>query len=120
MALTYTWKVTGIKVKDEGANTSAVVQTYWTKTGVDENGNEGTFNGATPFTSVNVPAGEFVPFDQLTEETVIGWIQSVVVDGYEEHVNGQIQKQIDQKIAPVTEATLPWAPATPTQGPATE
>ena len=121
MALTYTWKVTGIKVKDEGPNTNAVVQTYWTKTGTDENGNEGTFSGATPFTSTTMPEGStFTPFDQLTEEIVIGWIQGVVVDGYEEHVNGQIQKQIDQKIAPVTEATLPWAPATTPEAPAAE
>jgi hypothetical protein len=110
MALTYTWKVTGIKTKDEGANTQAVVQTYWTKTGTDEAGNTGTFSGATPFTSVEVPEGDFIPLEQLTEETVLGWIQSVVVGGYEEHVNGQIQKQIDEKITPITEPTLPWAP----------
>jgi hypothetical protein len=110
MALTYTWKVTGIKTKDEGANAQAVVQTYWTKTGTDEAGNTGTFAGATPFTSVEVPEGQFIPLAQLTEETVIGWIQSVVVDGYEEHVNAQIQKQIDEKITPIAEPTLPWAP----------
>ena len=119
MAITYTWKVTGVKVKDEGANTNAVVQTYWTKTGTDENGNEGTFSGATPFTSANVAEGEFVAFDQLTEEMVLSWIQAVVTGGYEEHVNGQIQKQIDQKVTPVTEPTLPWAPA-PAEEPAAE
>lgn len=113
MAITYTWKVTSLKVKDEGDNTSAVVQTYWTKTGTDENGNTGVFAGATPFTSVNVPAGQFVPFDQLTEETVLGWIQSVVVGQYEEHVNGVIAKQIDQKVNVVKEVDLPWAPNLP-------
>lgn len=111
MAITYTWKVTSLKVKDEGDNTSAVVQTYWTKTGTDENGNTGVFSGATPFTSVNVPAGEFVPFNQLTEEAVLGWIQDIVVGQYEEHVNGVIAKQIDQKVNVVKDADLPWATA---------
>ena len=123
MALTYTWKVTGITTKDEGANTQAVVQTYWTKTGTDEAGNTGTFSGATPFTSVEVPEGDFIPLEQLTEETVLGWIQSVVVGGYEEHVNGQIQKQIDEKITPIAEPTLPWAPIpieTPVEQPVVE
>jgi hypothetical protein len=110
MAITYTWKVTSVKTKTEGANQEAVVQTYWTKTGVDADGHEGTFSGATPFTSVNVPNGDFVPFENLTEATVLGWIQAVVVGGYEEHVNAQIQKQIDEKHNPITEADMPWAP----------
>ena len=114
MAITYTWKVTGVKTKTEDGNQDAVVQTYWTKTGRDEDGHEGTFSGATPFTSLNMPAGStFVPFAELTEATVLGWIQAVVVDGYEEHVNAQIAKQIDEKHNPVTEAALPWAPPAP-------
>jgi hypothetical protein len=119
MAITYTWKVTSAKTKPEGSNQNAVVQTYWTKTGTDENGNTGTFSGATPFTTVGMPEGyTFIPFDQLTEEMVLEWIKAVVVGGYEEHVNAQIQKQIDDKLTPVTEATLPWAPApTPTTAP---
>jgi hypothetical protein len=111
--MTYTWKVTGIKVRDEvnadGATLpQAVCQTYWHKVGVDANGNEGTFAGATPFTAANVPADQFVPFDQLTEEIVLGWIKSVVVGHYEEHVNGVIAKQIADKA--ITEQTMPWAP----------
>jgi hypothetical protein len=114
MSLTYSWKVTGIKIRDEvnaeGVTLpQAVCQTYWQKTGTDEHGNTGTFTGATPFTAADVPAGEFVAFDQLTEAVVIGWIQSVVVGSYEQHVNGMIQRQIDDKA--ITESTLPWAPA---------
>lgn len=119
MAITYTWKVTSLKTKTEGGNTDAVVQTYWTKTGTDENGNTGVFSGATPFTSVNVPAGEFVPFAELTEETVLGWIKAVVVGQYEEHVNGIIAKQIDEKVNVVAEKALPWAPASDPAAPPT-
>jgi hypothetical protein len=121
MAITYTWKITSLKTKTENGNENAVVQTYWTKTGVDEDGHEGTFSGATPFTSLNMPAGStFIPFADLTETIVLGWIQAVVVGGYEEHVNAQIQKQIDEKHNPITEATMPWAPAeTPAPAPTT-
>ena len=107
MAVTYTWAVTSVKTKTEGSNENAVVQTYWTKTGADEDGNEGSFSGATPFSSENTE--NFVPFAELTEEIVLSWIQAIVVDSYEDHVNGQIQKQIDEKIAPVTETAMPWA-----------
>jgi hypothetical protein len=106
MAITYTWKVTGIKVKDEGANKNAIVQTYWKKIGTDENGNVGEFSGATPFTSANVPDGQFVAFEALTEANVIAWVQSVVTGSYEEHVNEQIAKQL-AKSDPV-EIKMPW------------
>lgn len=112
MAITYTWKITALKTTDVGDKANAVVQTYWKKIGTDENGNEGVFDGATPFTvDPTDESGPFIPFEQLTEEDVIAWIQTVVVGQYEEHVNGQIQKQIDEKINPVIEADLPWAPA---------
>jgi hypothetical protein len=44
---------------------------------------------------------------------VLSWIQAVVVGSYEEHVNSQIAKQIADKVTPVTEAQMPWAPPTP-------
>ena len=105
----YTWKVTGIKTRNEGEYQSVVVQTYWTKTGTDEDGNEGVFSGATPFTTSTMPEGStFVPFSELTEEVVLDWIKAAVV-GYENHIDEQIQKQIDQKKAPIEEQTFPWA-----------
>ena len=114
MAITYTWKVTSIKTKTEGANQDAVVQTYWTKTGKDGEGNEGTFSGATPFTTTTMPAGAtFVAFADLTEAIVLSWIKAIVIGGYEEHVNGVIKKAIDDKLTPITEAQMPWAEPTP-------
>lgn len=118
MALTYKYEVTGLKVRDEEVgnttNTNAVVQTYWKLTGTDADGNEGTFSGATPFTSTTMPEGDvFVPFDELTEEMVIDWISDVVNGnaGYKQHIDEQIMKQINEKIRPITEPTLPWKPA---------
>jgi hypothetical protein len=113
MALTLSWEVTGVKTKNE-TNTDgdtlsdAVVQTYWKCTGVDAEGNEGSFAGATPFSAANVPAGSFVAFADLTEATVLGWIQAVVVGDYLEHVKKQIEKQIEENT--IQEPDLPWAP----------
>ena len=104
---TYTWKVTGVKTVDTEDVTDAVVQTYWEKIGTDENGNEGTFKGATPFPQSSINSETFVPYTELTEEIILGWIQAVVVGSYEEHVNEQIQKQIDAKN--IKQPDLPWA-----------
>ncbi len=112
MAITYTWEVTGIKTTTLDSTPNVVVQTYWKKTGIDENGNEGTFSGATPFSALSMPAGTtFVPFEQLTEDDVLSWIKAVVVGSYEEHVNEQILKQINDAQNPVVDAPLPWTSA---------
>ena len=106
--MNYTWKITSIKGMDLPGQPSAIIQTHWTKTGVDADGNEGVFSGATPFSPESIDPETFIPYEQLTEATVLGWIQAVVVGSYEEHVNAQIQKQIDSK--KVTDKPLPWAP----------
>ncbi len=114
MAITYTWKVTGLKTTTINNTSDVVVQTYWEKIGKDGEF-EGVFNGATPFSASSMPAGTtFIPFSELTEEDVLTWIKAVVVDSYEEHVNSIIQKQIDEKKNPVVEASLPWAPVSNT------
>jgi len=110
MDITYTWKITSLKTKDEGDHKNAVVQTYWQKIGTDEDGNTGTFSGATPFTSSDVPDGEFIPFEELTEEIVLNWIKNIVVDSYENHVNEKILQQIIEIKSPVVEQKLPWIP----------
>jgi hypothetical protein len=115
MVFTYTWQVTGLRTKDEvnkeGAPLQdAVVQTYWKVTGTDEQGRTGSFSGATPFTAKDVPAGEFVSFSQLTEETVLSWIKAIVERDkpYKDHIDWRIQDEIDKEV--VKDAKMPWAP----------
>ena len=117
MALTYEYTVTSLKVKDAVVDNTPVqnfvCQTYWQLTGTDENGNSGTFSGATPFTTDPTDnSGPHIPFDELQEADVISWIQSVVETnpGYKQHIDEQIQKQIDEKISLITEPAMPWKP----------
>jgi hypothetical protein len=108
MAITYTWEVTGIKTRADGPHDNAVVQTTWKKVGTNEAGLTGEFLGATPFSAADVPVAEFVPLDQLTEESVLEWIKSAVVGDYESHVNSQIQYKIERQIA--VDTRMPWGP----------
>lgn len=130
MALTYQYEITSLKVKDEVVgntlNQNAVVQTYWKLTGTDESliaegdANQGTFSGATPFTTTTMPEGyDFIPFDDLTEEDVISWVQAVVEGnpGYKQHIDEQIMKQIQDKVRPISEPSLPWKPTANTPNP---
>jgi len=106
--MNYTWEIKDMKTMDIDGVENAVVQTYWRKIGTDDNGNQGTFEGATPFPQSTIDPEHFIPFEDLTEEIVLSWIQGVVVGSYEEHVNSQIQKQIDMK--KIKDPGLPWSP----------
>ena len=103
----YEYKITGLKTATVNNIENVVVQTYWTLTGEDEQGNTGTFQGATPFNNSNLTNSTFVPFDQLTEVDVIGWIKDVVEknDTYFNHIKEQIEKQISVKT--IQEAKMP-------------
>jgi len=110
MAITYTWKITSVKKGNVDTLEDVVLNVKWEKIGTDDGGNVGKFSGATPFTAPH--PSSFVPFNELTESLVLGWVQAVVVDSYEQHVNEQIQKQIDaitNPTAEVAEKDLPWA-----------
>lgn len=122
MALTYTWAVTSLKKTSDptlGVD-NVVVQTTWTCTGTDEDGYSGVFNGATPFPLSQLDPATFIPYEDLTEADVIGWIQAVVVGSYKEHVDAQIMKQIALEKDPVVEVPngdFPWDPPAPTPTP---
>lgn len=115
MALTLTYTVQSLKVKDEvnadGVTLqNAVVQTYWKALGEDADGNVGEFSGATPFSAATVSEGSFTAFADLQESDVTAWISAVVEAdaGYKAHILEQCQRQIDDDIAKDT--PMPWAP----------
>jgi len=110
--MNYTWKLKSLKRKDSEDLKNIIVQTHWEKIGTDEDGNTASFQGATPFDLTTVDPNNFVKYEDLTEEMVLSWIQSVVVGSYEEHVNDRIEEQIEAKVNPVTEVTsgFPWEP----------
>jgi hypothetical protein len=110
MTITYEWKVTSMKVVNIDDLENVVIQTYWTKTGTDEDGNEGMFSGATPLSSASVDPDDFVAFEDLTQEIVIDWIKDAVED--QTHIDQQILKQINEKKNPIVELPLPWDEST--------
>jgi hypothetical protein len=96
------------------------VQSTWTCTGTDEDGDSGTFSGATPFPLSSVDPATFIPYEDLTEADVLGWIEAVVVGSYKDHVDEQINKQIaliKDPVVDVPNGDFPWEEPTPTPTP---
>lgn len=115
--IVYEWKLTGI-VKSTPSTlpvSDVVVAVRWVVTGTDEDGNSAVFNGSTPFELSTVDPDNFTPYNELTEEQVLGWVENYVkvVNPYWDHVQQQIDKKIEeskQSIQDVSADDLPWSP----------
>lgn len=118
MGFTYEWKLTGLKKQNSENVNDAVIGTHWKLIATDEDGIEGTFTGATPFSIDTINTGSFTAYNELTETQVLSWIKNHVSGSnpstnYMAHINGVIENEINSKKwvkLEVSEADLPWSP----------
>jgi len=54
------------------------------------------------------PGETYTPYDQLTEEQVVGWVQNSLG---KDTVEASLQSQIDAQINPIQESGVPWSQA---------
>lgn len=104
MATTFNWIVTAMDCYPQSEGHADVVyNVHWTCSGMD-----GEYYGSVYSTcSVPVPGDPFTPYEDLTQEQVLGWIWANGVDkaATESAVEAQIQNQINPtSITP----PLPW------------
>jgi len=102
---TFTTTITSMYTLDT-PDPGYVVNALWQVTGVD-----GTYTasigGNTQFNSAD-QEGAFIPYDQLTEATVIGWIPESAITSAQQCVQGQIDSMITPPVSPEAQP-LPWA-----------
>ena len=110
MATVITWTIRRMTCAPvEAGQTDVVVTASWTCQGVDNSTAlllAASRAGTCTFTYTG---GAFTPYDQLTEEQVLGWCWSSGVDkaGTEAAINQQMQ---EQATAPaLVSQPLPWA-----------
>lgn len=100
------WLVTAMDCYPQAdGETDVVFTVHWSC-----NGTDGTYNASVYSTcAVPAPTGSaFTPYDQLTQEQVLGWVwaNGVDKDATEAAVNQQIANQVNP---PVVTPPLPWA-----------
>lgn len=83
-----------------------VVNVLWEVTGVDGN-NTASIGGNTQFDSSQAPES-FIPYDQLTQTQVIGWIPVEQIASAQACVQGQINSMITPPVSPES-TPLPWS-----------
>jgi hypothetical protein len=82
-----------------------VCNAIWQVTGVDGE-YTATIQGNTQFDSTQTTP--FIPYDQLTEAIVIGWIPASDIESSQQCVQGQINSLITPPALPADTA-LPWS-----------
>ena len=107
MATIFTWSIDQMSTIQE-PQPNYVAEVCWSIMGVD-----GMYTAIVSSRYV-LPNTEstFVPYEELTEETVINWIQNALgVDGVN-NAKAQVQGYIDKQINPPTvvplDTPLPW------------
>ena len=107
--MTIIWLIERLLVKPtEGTLTDVVITADWRCNGTDET-YSGTCYGSCSFAP---PTGSFTPYEDLTQDQVLGWCYENGVDktAIEANVSLQIENQINP---PVVTLPLPWVPVPP-------
>ena len=104
----YTWKINSMYTVQQ-PDPNYVVNVFWTLSGVDGTATA-SVQGSTPFKSQQ--STTFIPFDQLTEATVIEWVKADLgetgIASYEAGVQGQIDLILNPPSTPEN-TPLPWS-----------
>lgn len=103
--ITYTWSISKLDcAPSENGLTNIVKIIHWTLTGVDENGISSSMSNSYPLSTPS-PEG-FADYSTLTQETVIGWLESNLDVGYiKTRLSNEISSQYNP---PITPLPLPW------------
>lgn len=98
---TFTWIVKQLLTQTIDGEQNYVVIANYEVTGVDGEYSSSISDSAS-FSTANVD--NFIPYQDLTNDIVIGWIQALLgVDGvanYESSIQGQIDSQINPPVTP--------------------
>jgi len=97
---TFNWQINQM---DRLTSDGFVVTVHYTVSAVDGEYQASTY-GTTGYTQTE--GSTYVPFDQLTQEQVIGWVQTSLG---KDTVEASLQTQIDALQNPVQESGLPWS-----------
>lgn len=103
--ITYTWSILQLDcAPSENGLTNVVKIIHWGLTGADENGITASLNNSYPIPSPSPEA--FADYSTLTEETVIGWLESNLDVGY---IRTKLANEIvSQYNPPITSLPFPW------------
>ena len=101
MATNYSWKIANLERETADGFVFTVHYTV--------NAEDGTYSaGAYGSLGLERP-DNLIPFDQLTEEIVVGWVKEKFGAEKVAEIEAALQAQLDEKHAPSKAAGVPWS-----------
>ena len=108
MATTYSLKITQIDCLPSQNNlNNVVIKAHWAYTGTTEDNRSAGYGGTTEISYVD--GDPFIPYDQLTEEQVSGWVLS----SWSQELTDSYRNIIESQLS-INSGQLPWANAVET------
>lgn len=100
MTTTFNWRIANLERETADGFVFTVHYTV--------NAEDGTYSaGAYGSLGLERP-DELVPFDQLTEDIVVGWVKEKFGEEKVTEIEEALQAQLDEKHAPSRQAGVPW------------
>lgn len=101
MSTTYTWHIANLERETADGY---VFTAHYTVDAED-----GTYRaGAYGSVGLERPETDLIPFADLTEELVIGWVKEKLGEETISNVETALQTQLDEQAAPTKAAGVPW------------
>jgi hypothetical protein len=103
--ITYTWNINRIYTKPLLNGLTNVIHTIdWSYIGTDENNNRAHMQMPTLLPESSEE--NFIPYDNITEEMVISWLESILnVEDLQQEIINKIE---NIKNPPIIELPFPW------------
>lgn len=113
MSMTYEYDILRLRKTNTTTSNNIIVGIWWRATGTDSDGITGTFEANSMLPVDDLNPSNFVAYEDLTKEVVVGWIQNLTyLDNFQNYYKDLIKRQIDQKkytAEDVEPADFPWA-----------
>jgi hypothetical protein len=93
-----TWKIANM---DRHITDGIVYTVYWTASLQSEDYSASSYGSI----GLQAPEDNVIPYEELTEEIVVGWLKNVL---NAEEIESGLQAQIDLQKQPVSVSGLPW------------
>lgn len=101
MATTFSWNIANLERETADGYVYTVHYTI--------NADDGAYTaGAYGSLGLERPEDTMIPFSQLTEQVVIGWVKDKIGTEKVAEVEAALQAQIDQQHAPTKATSVPW------------
>jgi hypothetical protein len=102
MSTTFSWNVANL---ERETNDGYVFTVHYTVNAKDDTYSAGAYGSL----GLERPEGELIPFADLTEETVLGWVKDKFGSEKATEIEAALQSQLDEQRQPTKAAGLPWS-----------